>query len=198
MLVLDTSAQQNWQQAAKVESQAASRQKMLAQEIESNSITVEDDAGRDTSNLVAQMGRPLASQEVQRRLKLIYPGLVFEVSPGDVTKTGIYIWKDVKNVAGGWEKRKTFLCGMESGIMPEFSVIHKTKKRVANPALFGKETPTREVDWLYVDTIAAETRGWRTVLVRLLHLGILTRWDVEKHFGWQPSSDSRKWAEQTR
>src|SRR5271169_2481035 len=142
MLVLDTSAQQNWQKAAKAESQAASRQKELMDEILSNSISVGDDAGRDTSNLLAQMGKPMASQEVERRLKRINSNLLFERSPNDPTKTGIYIIKR-------GETKKTFLCGMESGYMPEFSVLHKAKKQVANPELFGKTAPSREIDWAY-------------------------------------------------
>ena len=198
MLVLDTSSQQNWQKAAKVEANAAARHEALAQEIWSNSITVEDDAGRDTSNLLAQMGRPMASQEVERKLKLINPALIFERSLQDPTKVGLYIMKDERNAANSWEKRKISLCGMEAGVMPEFSVLHKAKKRVANPELFGKDAPTREIDWTHVDTFTAETRGWRTVLVRLLHLGLITRLNVETHFGWQPSQDSRKWSEQTR
>jgi hypothetical protein len=198
MLVLDTGTQQNWQRAAKAETNAAQRQANLAKEILSNTISVDDDAGRDTSNLLAQMGRPLASIEVQRRLKLVCPNLIFERSIKYPDQTGIYIDKDVRNAAGCWEKKKIFLCGMESGVMPEMSVRHKAKKQVANPEVFGKDAPTREIDWLNVDTFAAETRGWRTVLVRLMHLEMLTRADVEKHFGWTPSVDSRKWYDQTR
>ena len=198
MLGLDTEKQINWQKAAKAEANAAFRQQALLQDIRSNTITVEDDAGRDTSNLVSQMGRPIASTEFQRRLKVIQPGLIFKRNPRYPELTAMLIERDFKNVAGTWERKEVLICGMESGIMPEFSVMHKTKKQIANPELFGKEAPTREIDWLNVDTFASETRGWRTVLVRLLHAGIITRLDVEKHFGWTPSSDSKKWSEQTR
>jgi hypothetical protein len=198
MLVIDSGTQQDWRAAVKNESLAASRQENLAKEILSNSITVKEDADWDTTNLLAQMGRPLTSVDVQGRLKKICPALYFERSLRSPENTGIYIDKDVRTPAGAWEKQKTFLCGMESGIMPEFSVRHKTKKQVANPELFGKDTPTREIDWLNVDTFAAETRGWRTVLVRLLHLGVIVRADVEKYFGWVPSRDSQKWWEETK
>jgi hypothetical protein len=198
MLVLDSGTQQDWREASKREGQNASRQENLLKEIWSNSITVKDDAGWDTSNLLSQMGRPMSSVEVERRLKLICPRIIFERSLSDDSKVGLYIETDEKNAAGGWQKRKTFLCGMESGILPEFSVLHKTKKQIANPELFGKEKRTRDIDWLNVDTVASETRGWRTVLVRLMHLGIITRGDVQKHFAWTPSRDSAKWQEQTR
>lgn len=195
MLVLDTSQQQNWREAAKAEANAAFRREALVSDIRSNTITVESDAGRDVSCLLAQMGRPLASSEVQRRLHLCNPNLIFRRSINHPELTGIYIEKSERTPSGGWTKRKVHLCGMESGIMPEFSVLHKTKKRVANPDLLGNTDYKREIDWLYVDTVEGETRGWRTVLVRLLHLEILTTADVEKHFGWVPSRDSRKWAE---
>jgi len=198
MLVLDSVTQKDWREAAQKEGQAASRQDNLLKEIWSNSITVKDDAGWDTANLLSQMGRPLSSVEVQSRLKKIRPNLIFETSLSDPTKIGLYIETDERTAAGGWTKRKVFLCGMESGILPEFSVLHKTTKQVANPDLFGKDAPTREINWLNVPTVSGETRGWRTVLVRLMHLGIISRGEVQKHFNWTPSRDSAKWQEQTR
>jgi hypothetical protein len=198
MLVVDTSAQQNWQKAAKAEADAAQRQNALVQDILSNTISVADDGSVDTSKLEAQLGHPLASLEVQRRLKLCCPALIFEVSPHDKTKTGIYVERDERNPAGCWVKRKVFLCGMETGINPEFSVIHKTLKKVANPDLFGKDKPMREVDWKMVPTFDSETRGWRTVLVRLLHLGIIKESEVDLYFGWTPSRESANWHNRTR
>jgi hypothetical protein len=197
MLVLDTGAQHNWRKAAKAEANAAARQNALLEDIRSNSVSIEDDGGIDTSLLPAQLGKPLASQEVQRRLKLMVPNLIFEVSPHDQTKTGIYIEVDERNLAGSFQKRKVFLCGMETGINPEFSVLHKTKTRVANPELFGKDKPVKEAPWKQVDTFASETRGWRTVLVRLLHLGIIRQNQVDQQFGRNPSRESKKWKERT-
>jgi hypothetical protein len=198
MLLLDTPAQERLRINGKQEQSQALRQQALEQEILSNTISVETDAGRDTSDVLAQMGRPLTSTEVQRRLHLCNSNLIFERSIKFPELTGIYIEKSQRTAAGGWEKRKIFICGMESGILPELSVRHKTKKRVANKELLGSQKPTRDIDWQYVDTFAAETRGWRTVLLRLLHVGIVNRYQVEKHFGWIPSVESKKWAEQTR
>ena len=59
MLVLDSSAQGRWRGAAKTESRHESRRKALMQEIRSNTITVESDAGRDVTNLLAQLGREI-------------------------------------------------------------------------------------------------------------------------------------------
>ena len=197
MLVLDTSAQEKWRGAAKQESRHESRQKALDAEIRSNTITVESDAGRDVTNLLAQMGRPLTCQQVMDRLKLCNSNLVFEVSNADRTKMGVYVMRDVHLPTGGFEKKKVFLFGMENGFMPEFSVLHKAEAHLPNPALIGSKEKTREVDWLKVNTFASETRGWRTVLVRLLHQKLVTRYEIQKFFGWSPSKDSAKWHFQT-
>jgi hypothetical protein len=193
MLGVDEKIQRRWAKAQVKEKTREQTQRALAHEILSSTITVEDDAGRDTTNLLAQMGRPMASTEVQRRLKLCNPRLIFVRSPAYPELTGVYIEKDERTAAGGWTKRRIHVCGMESGIMPEFSVRHKMKKRVANPDLLGSDKPTREVDWKYVDTFAQETRGWRTVLLRLLHAELIDRLAVEKHFSWAPSQSSKRW-----
>lgn len=197
MLVLDSSAQGRWRGAAKQESRHESRRKALMQEIRSNTITVESDAGRDVTNLLAQLGRSMTCKEVMDRLKLCNPNLVFEISKADRSKMGVYVMRDVHLPTGGFERKKVFLFGMESGYMPEFSVMHKAKATLPNPELLGSQEKTREVQWLSVDTFAAETRGWRTVLVRLLHQKLITRHEIEKHFGWTPSHDSAKWHSQT-
>lgn len=201
MLILDTPAQERWADSGARERAQAQRQNALAEEILSNSVTVEDDAGRDTSSLLAQMGRPLTSAEVQRRLHLCNPNLIFVVAPLHPQLTGIYIEKDERTPAGGWTKRKVHICGMESGIMPEFSVRHVTMKRVPNPEVVnagaGQHVSREAAKWLEVPTFYAETRGWRTVLIRLLHAKLVTRGDVDKYFGWTPSRDSKNWAEQT-
>ncbi len=139
----------------------------------------------------------MASAEVQRRLHLCNANLVFIRAPLHPELTGIYIEKDERTAARGWAKRKVHICGMESGIMPEFSVRHVTMKRVPNPDLLGQKVERDAVKWMEIPTFYAETRGWRTVLIRLLHAKLITRGDADKHFGWTPSRDSKKWAEQT-
>src|SRR5258707_1603844 len=142
MLILDTPTQERWAGSGAQENTQAQRQHALEQEIHSNTISVRDDGGRDTSSLLAQMGRPLTSVEVQRRLHLCNPKLIFERCIRYPELTGVYIEKDERNAAGGWTKRKVHLFGMESGVMPEFSVLHQTVKRVPNPEVVigsGKE-----------------------------------------------------------
>lgn len=200
MLALDSEAQARWQREGKREKQRQEKRQALDKEIRSNTITIQDDAGRDTSCLLAQMGRPLASQEVQRRLHLCNPNLIFVRNPRYPELTAIYIEKDERTPAGGWQKKRFHICGMESGIMPECSVLHKTKIKVANPAILGfgeKVIPREAMKWMEVETFYAETRGWRTVLLRLMKAELITRWHVERYFGWSPSLDSKKWHDQT-
>jgi hypothetical protein len=87
---------------------------------------------------------------------------------------------------------------MEAGIMPEFSVLHKQTKEVPNPDAFGNTEPTRDHNWNTVDTFSGETRGWRTILIRLMRASLITRLDVEKYFSWTPSVESANWYEKTR
>src|SRR5215469_986701 len=122
-LILDTSTQDEWRVAKAKEGAEEARQKALEREIWSNSISVDSDAGRDTSNLLAQMGRPLHAAEVRRRLHLICPNLIFERAIRYPELTGLYIMRDERTAAGTWTKKKTHICGMPSeGVMPEFSV----------------------------------------------------------------------------
>ena len=197
MLVLDSAGQEKWRGAAHEESRLESRRKALAAEIRSNTITVEPDAGRDVTNLLACMGRLMSSQQVMDRLKLSNPNLVFERSNADQTKMGIYVMRDIRNATGGIERRKVFICGMEASYMPEFNIVHAAQKKLPNPELMGNTEPVREVSWISVDTYGGETRGWRTVLVRLLHQKLITEYEIRRYFGWTPTHESRNWHHQT-
>ena len=141
------------------------------------------------------------SQEVQRRLKLCNSRLHFIRSPQFPELTGVYLITDEIEAdpkSKDFTNKLKHICGMESGVMPEFSVLHKGKKKVPNKDLLGTVKPVDAVEWVEVDTFTGETRGWRTVLVRLLHAGLITRHDINEHFGWMPSRDSEKWYTQTK
>ncbi len=200
MLGLDTEKQQNWQRQTAREGAEEARQKALIHDLQSNTVTVAPDNGRDVSDLMAQIGRPLTAQQVIERLKKCNSRLVFLPARG-YPLYGIYLLDPTGRVhvtPEGQVMTIRHICGMESGIMPEFSVLHKTKARVPDQELFSRAKPSREVAWKEVETFGSETRGWRTVLVRLLHAGLITRLQVEQYFGWQPSYDSQKWKTQTQ
>jgi hypothetical protein len=198
MLVLDSESQQIWQQQKQRETSADARLKALAHEIESNTISVSNDDRYDVSNILNQLGYMMTAEQVQQRLKKCNSRLHFIRSPQFPELTGVYLitneWEATP--AGDFKKKLKHICGMESGPQPEFSVLHKTKKKVPNKELFGKKSVDREVPWVEVETFSGETRGWRTVLVRLLHARLITMGQVNEHFP-PPSRNSEKWYRQT-
>lgn len=199
MLTIDSSGQERWRQKDTQESIQERRLRDLAHDLESNSISVCDDDGRDTSSLLAQMGRPMTSAQIIDKLKLCNPRLQFVLAKA-YNLYGIYLLKQgvAANTEWNLDRDCTHICGMEAGISPEFTVLHKTKIKKPNKELFGNKPNKEATEWVTVDTYVDQTRGWRTILVRLLHAGLITRHDVETHFGWIPSQNSRKWSEQTR
>lgn len=198
MLGVDGLKQESWRRAETKESAIERRQRLLAEDLQKATVTVEPDEGRDVTNLLAQMGKPMTADSVIQKLKFCNPKLVFIRAIRYPELYGIYLQTKERTPAGTWVDKQIHVCGMGSGVMPEFSVKHKRTTKVPNKELFGKEKPTRDVDWNEIETFADETRGWRTVLVRLLHAGLITRGDVGRHFGWTPSRDSKAWYSQTR
>lgn len=199
MLGLDEQKQLEWARKQQQEKAAELRARALAEDLRSNEVTVESDAGRDITNSLAQMGRPLTAQQVIDKLKKCNARLYFEVAKADPNMYGVYLMDPAGVVyvnPQGDVLTLKHICGMENGVMPEFTVVHKVRKKVANPDIFQKNAG-REVNWKESWTYGGQTRGWRTVLIRLLHAGIITRLDIEKHFGWAPSHDSKRWFEQT-
>jgi hypothetical protein len=201
MLVLDTGRQENWQKAAKAETLAAARQKALDEEIKSNITSVRIDDEQDCTSLVERMGTPLPTAEVERRLKLCNANLIFERSLTDEKYIGLCFERDERTPAGGWAKRKVHLFTFAStDIMPEKEVAHVAMKKVPNPdfiaATDGRKVDRDTVRWIEVPTLVDLTRGWRTVVLRLLKAELITLGDVEKHFPRSPNS--KNWQEQTR
>lgn len=200
MLILDSEGQSRLRREENRENQHEKRMRALAHDILSNSISVASDDRFDVSNALAQMGKPMTAEEVQKRLLKCNPRLHFIRSPQFPELTGVYLITDeweVDSANNGYKKKMKHICGMESGVAPEFSVLHKTKVKKPNPELLGRKTADREVDWVEVDTFSGETRGWRTVLVRLLHAGLITKLQVEENFP-PPSRESFKWYSNTQ
>lgn len=191
MLGVDEQAQKRWRAESRKESQRETLRRNLEHDIETNTISVQADNGHDVSNALEQMGRPMTRQQFIDKLILCNRRLVFEEARADPTKWGVYVQTD-------GPEGKLFICGMEAGIMPEMSILHKTVIKKPNPDLIGNTNPTRDIDWIDIETFAGETRGWRTVLARLLHARLITESDVTKHFGWTPHRPSEKWYNATR
>lgn len=138
----------------------------LLAELERDRDTLVPDGRVDVTNFAAQLGTPLTSQQVVERLRRCNPKLHFEVSHSDPTKMGVYILTS--------HEEKKFICGMEFGYMPEFSVRHTTIRRSPDPDNPG--------NWLEREVFERETRGWRTVLARLIRGRFITPTQAYSHF----------------
>lgn len=153
---------------------------LLKDEIGRNENTVTSDGGINVCSSVEQMGRPMFATQITSRLRRCNSNLSFETSKADPSKVGIYL---IENRDGKVEKR--FICGMESGISPEFSIRHHKDTRVPDPDVPGH--------WQTVRTFDRETRGWRTILARLLRSGIITQPQIDQFFNPAVGRSSRNW-----
>lgn len=202
MLLLDSPTQERWTRSGGAETILAQRTAALAREIAAATVSVNIEDGYDCASLAQRIGRPLATAEVARRLKLINPRFVAERSVNFPDMTGLYMETFKHTEAGTWVTQKQFLFTMASGdVMPEMEVAHVRMKRVPNPefieATGGAKVDRDLIHWIEVPEVYDLTRGWRTVLIRLLRAGFVNRGDVELHFQWTPSQDSPNWAAQT-
>ncbi len=148
-----------------------------------------DAAGMDVSSRFQRMGRTMTTSELMAKLHAINPQFVCKVSTSDGTKCGLYLPQYVRTPTGGFRQDLVHLLGLENtshpltgGVMPEFSILEAIDETVPGPDGDKKQR-----------TFKAETRGWRTVVIRLLIKGIITVSDVQKHFGLIPSKDSARW-----
>ena len=75
--------------------------------------TLAADAGRDRTDVQAQIGRPLTRLYLVKRLQSIIPDLYYERSLALASRGGLY-------------RKGAFIVGLEHGISPEFSVMEPT------------------------------------------------------------------------
>lgn len=128
------------------------------------------DNGRDRTDQDAGIGMPLHSSVFIRRLLQLNPSLWFERSHCDTEKIGIYLQVPVSL---DYIEGKRFLMGFHDGILPEFVLLKQ-------PDELGHTGILRQ--------------GWRTILARLLRMGVLGGLNqIEIVFG-QPSCQSAYWA----
>lgn len=148
--------------------------------------TVAPDGDADTTVLLQQLGRPMSNVEFWRRLRLLNHNLHVEPSLGDSTKQVIFALEHQRTATGGWEMVKRYVCGMEAAeVMPEFSVRHTKEKLIPDVTVPGQ--------WGKVKAFAGETRGWRTVLARLLRDGLISLEVTERLFDISGGRPSKNW-----
>lgn len=164
---------------------AAAREQLLRDEA-----TFERDGDSDVSNLLEQMGRPLSAATVISLLLELNPSLIFEQSINYPELTGIYVSGPRQTVSGIVVERR-HICGMPTppAILPEFSVRHYKMEEVPNPKDKYELIETRK--------FADETRGWRTVLLRLIKERVISPGAAERLFDIPSGRSSRYWQQQT-
>ncbi len=156
----------------------------LAEQAERDSVTVAPDGDIDTTNGAAQVGRSMTSDQVKKRLLKCNGNFWFEISAADSSKIGIYVIENRPDTLGIMQKDKRFVVGMQNGWMPEFSIRHFKEKQV--PA-------GDNVNWETKKEFARETRGWRTVLARLLKERLITAPQIEAYFKVSQGRSSQMW-----
>lgn len=152
---------------------------------ENNFVTHAPDGNRPTTNLEAQLGRPLSRIQFEQRLKLCNPNLFTEVSKAFPDKAGIYAAINLPDEQGIVRRQKKFITGIMNGFMPEFSVRHVEMEEVPNPSNPNEMTKREK--------FVGETRGWRTALATLIRSGFLGKESATKHFDLNKGQESRNW-----
>ena len=124
------------------------------------------DGGRDLTDAEQQVGIPIHSDIIMRRLMKLNPNLWFEVSHANDKQYGIYLLDP--GTPGG----RRFICGMPRGMCREF--------------ITGR---TDEAGELLGATVVP---GWRRVLAVLIRGGFVSEPKANALFG-APSKASEKW-----
>jgi len=184
-LILDTQDIARHKEAEKYQRTRQLSDDAVKRDWERNLETHAEDAGRPSTDIFAQMGRPLARIEVEKRLLKCNPNFFFEISKSDPSKSGVYIAEPLPDELGVLRRQKKFLTGMESGISPEFSVRHVVPERVPNPSCPG--------EWMDRPKFIGETRGWRTVIARLVRSKHLELEGAKRIFEIESGMQSKNW-----
>lgn len=185
MLTLGTEQLERQARIHRFREQQHRNQMDLWETLERKTMTVAPDGAIDTTDLERQIGYAMHSGEFMRRLKLMNPSLIFDRSAAFPNRIGIYTPRTVKTETGGWRTENMYIAAFEAGYLPERSVRHVKRTQMPDP------DPLNKANWIEVEEFQRETRGWRTVLVRLLQERLITMPQVERMF--PPSLSSRNW-----
>jgi hypothetical protein len=139
------------------------------------------DAGFLTTDAAAQLGRPLTRSVLIERLSKMNPNLVFEQSKNYPHIGAIYVLDPTANLDDPDERcrGRRHIVGMEwTGISPEFTTRKVELDEWGNPQMKG------------------QIRGWRTVLVRLIHEKLIGAAAAERVFSISRGRASQRWYEE--
>lgn len=138
--------------------------------VSKNTAAIAPDNGRSRTEHDACIGMPLHSDTFISRLTKLNPSLWFERANADHEKMGVYL---LVPISIEYLEGKKFLFGFHIGIMPEFTL---------------EKTPDEDGEG-----VGILRQGWRTILMRLIRLRLISLEKAEVMFG-QPSFESAYWA----
>lgn len=185
MLTLDTADLERQQRISRFQEEQHRNLEMLWDNLERKTVTVAKDGDLVTTNLERQLGTPISSEEFMRRLGRMNPKLIFEPTLDNPLRIGIYIAERRINEAGDEVEDKMYVSAFDRGYLPERSVRHVKKSLQSDP------DPRNKGGWIEVEEFQRETRGWRTVLVRLLRAKLIRMPEIDREF--PPNWNSRNW-----
>jgi len=177
-------------EASRAFQEAAFREQLLR-----NEATFEQDGDSDVTKLTEQMGRPLSADVVIRKLRKLNPHLIFEQAIRYPSLTGIYVPCPKDNGFGQVLVEKRHVCGMPSPptILPEFSVRHYEWEETMDPDMPRVIGEPAELQPKMVRKFADETRGWRTVILKLVKERLISLAAAEREFEIPAGRSSRYW-----
>jgi hypothetical protein len=144
-------------------------------------------------NAEERMGRPMWPSEFEQRLKRLNANLFFEVIEGNPSK---------KRLSVVDQRGKHFVAVYENSLMPERSIPRLRVMEVPEPNVthidrkdLSSDPEALRPGWRKITVPWGEkTRGWRTVLVRLIGNGLITVAQAENEFG---SDETPEWRQHT-
>ena len=144
-------------------------------------------------NAEERMGRPMWPKELEARLTRLNSNLLFEVIAENPSK---------KRLSVVDQRGKHFIAVYENCLMPERSIPKLREMEVPEPNLthidrkdFSSDPEAIRPGWRKIQIPWGEkTRGWRTVLVRLIQDGLITVAQAELEFG---SDETPEWRQHT-
>lgn len=146
-------------------------------------VTFTPDGDADRLNPEQQLGRTIHVSDLVKRVQRMNPNLVFQATVRDSSKAGFY----VRHKLPDGSMILKLVTGCENGWMPEFSVMvaRMEDRPTANATM---ETA--------VSHAFEQTRGWRTVLVKLYVAGLVTEAQIEHEFHVSHGRSSALWQRQ--
>lgn len=153
------------------------QRKHLLEQLERDASAIEDDNSADVTSPEQQLGNSLSFSYIKKRLMKCNPNFHFERSINKPDRYCLYL------LGGG---RKDFVMAMEAGYSPERSVRAVREEELPDPNN-PEGTITHRVPY------KEATRGWRTVLARLIRKRLITVEQARRYFPINKGHNSRNW-----